>query len=46
VRPGEEAFAILPDGRTPAPPAAVATSPAEPAQSWWSRAWSKITSIF
>ena len=47
VRPGEEAFAILPDGRAPAPPvAAVAASSAEPAQSWWSRTWAKITSIF
>ena len=46
VRPGEEAYAILPDGRAP-----VTASPAPPApppasRSWWSRAWARVTSIF
>ena len=51
VRPGEEAYAILPTGE-PVPPASAPTSPlpaesADPAeQSWWGRVWAGITSIF
>lgn len=47
VRPGEEAFAILPSGEPAATPATPAVPAAEPAErSWWSRAWASITSIF
>lgn len=49
VRPGEEAYAILPDGSAPpasAPAAALAApAPPDPSQSWWGRAWSRVTSI-
>lgn len=48
VRPGEEAYAILPDGEPPVSvPAAQPAPAARPAeQSWWQRAWATITSIF
>jgi cell division protein FtsB len=55
VRPGEEAYAILPDGRSHGrpderlPEASTALTPsttASPAEGWWSRAWARITSIF
>jgi hypothetical protein len=45
VRPGEEAYAILPgpEAAVPAPPvAAVATRP--PGGNWLSRAWDRVTS--
>ena len=51
VRPGEEAYAILPSGEssgesTAAPPTpAAALRPASAHQGWWSRAWSKLTSL-
>ena len=46
VRPGEEAYAILPDGHEADTPPAV--EPARPAasRSWWARAWARITSVF
>ncbi|MGH9279860.1 MAG: FtsB family cell division protein [Acidimicrobiales bacterium] len=47
VRPGEEAYAILPDAADP-PVVAPAAAPAETApvhKNWVSRVWSKITSI-
>lgn len=51
VRPGEEAYAILPDGtegRSVVEPEA--TTPSSPAagssQGFWSRAWTRLTSIF
>lgn len=50
VRPGEEAYAILPTGEPPpgAGPGggggAAAPAP-KPHQGWWSRAWSKLTSL-
>lgn len=43
VRPGEEAYAILPTDQFPAappPPAAPKPNPG-----WWSRTWSKVTSL-
>jgi cell division protein FtsB len=45
VRPGEEAYAILPSRQpppTPSPPAAKA----QPQSSWLSRTWHSITSVF
>jgi cell division protein FtsB len=48
VRPGEEAYAILPSA-APAPAAAVAPHrrPAKPDhRNWFSRAWNTVTSIF
>ncbi|MFN2504849.1 MAG: septum formation initiator family protein [Acidimicrobiales bacterium] len=45
VRPGEEAYAILPDGATPPAPAAERAPPTSPSQSWWERAWARVTSI-
>jgi cell division protein FtsB len=46
VRPGEEAYVILPDDTPPtsAPPAPAATP--EPDGNWFSRAWSRVTSLF
>jgi cell division protein FtsB len=53
VRPGEEAYAILPDGsegRSAAQPTATASDPlvsqAGPQPGFWSRAWTRVTSIF
>ena len=47
VRPGEEAYVILPDGRppaaAPATPDTAAPKPQE--QSWWNKAWSKLLSL-
>lgn len=43
VRPGEEAYAILPSDAPAAPPAP--PPPPKPHPGWWSRAWSKVTSI-
>jgi len=46
VRPGEEAYAILPTGEPPASATAPAAAPAGPShQGWWSRTWSKLTSL-
>jgi cell division protein FtsB len=47
VRPGEEAYAILPDGSPP--PTTAPAAPPEPAdeeEGWLRRAWNRITSIF
>lgn len=44
VRPGEEAYSILPDGATPPAPEAPAPPPPEPG--WWSRAWARVLSLF
>jgi cell division protein FtsB len=46
VRPGEEAYAILPTRQAPPAlqPAAKATS--KPGSSWFDRTWKSITSIF
>ncbi len=48
VRPGEEAYSIIPTGQPetaaePTPVPAVAAAPA--GDGWWSRLWSKITTI-
>jgi cell division protein FtsB len=46
VRPGEEAYVILPDDTPPAtaPPAPAAAPERE--GNWLSRAWSRVTSLF
>ena len=45
VRPGEEAFAILPTASPAAAPAA--TPPAEePRRAWWQRALTRLTDVF
>jgi len=47
VRPGEEAYAILPDAAAPAPAPAVLAAARPPVhQTWVSRAWDRVTSIF
>jgi cell division protein FtsB len=47
VRPGEEAYAILPSNSPPPAAAAVAApAPPPPDQNWWSRAWSRVTALF
>jgi cell division protein FtsB len=43
VRPGEEAYAILPTRQAPPPPH---RPPPKPHPGWLSRQWSRITSIF
>ncbi|MGH9224846.1 MAG: FtsB family cell division protein [Acidimicrobiales bacterium] len=49
VRPGEEAYVILPSADTPsaaaAPAAGPAAPPKPPEQSWWNKAWSKFLSL-
>lgn len=45
VRPGEEAYAILPEA-TPVEQAAAPAPPTAKTQGFWSRAWTKVTSIF
>ena len=47
VRPGEEAYTILPAAPELAPPSP-APGPAEqrPAPSWWRRQWTRLASIF
>ena len=42
VRPGEEAYAILPTRQPPPPPKAAP----KPASSWFARTWKRITTIF
>ena len=46
VRPGEEAYSILPSDTPAAPPSnsAPVTKP-EPHQSWFGKVWSKVTSL-
>ncbi len=47
VRPGEEAYAIVP-AAAPPPASTAAAAPSPPAEAhrgWWSRAWSKLTSL-
>jgi cell division protein FtsB len=47
VRPGEEAYAILPDDRPAvAAPARNPVAASRSAASWWARAWARVTSIF
>ena len=47
VRPGEEAYAILPSGEAEAAsPGPLAPPPPERHQSWLSRVWTRLTSIF
>jgi cell division protein FtsB len=47
VRPGEEAYTILPQATPDAAPASIApTAAPESRPSWLSRAWTKVTSIF
>ena len=47
VRPGEEAYAILPDAQPPATvPVKGRASAGSAAGSWWSRAWARVSSIF
>jgi len=43
VRPGEEAYAILPTAEPP--PRVAPPPPPPPRQGWWSRTWSKLTSL-
>jgi len=45
VRPGEEAYAILPS-RQPPPPPAPAAAKAKPRPGWLRRTWKSITSVF
>lgn len=48
VRPGEEAYAIVPDGwdppALPPPPPDPAEQPPED-ESWWSRAWDRVAAL-
>lgn len=46
VRPGEEAYAILPAAGTPPPPPARVTPPQERGTSWWARAWDRLAALF
>jgi cell division protein FtsB len=46
VRPGEEAYAILPTRQAPAPPQPTPKPSAKASQGWFSRTWNSITSIF
>ncbi len=46
VRPGEEAYVILPDGTPPATSAPTPQPAPAEEQGWLSRAWSRLTSIF
>ncbi len=45
VRPGEEAYAILPAGEAEAVPTPALPPPPPHHQSWLSRVWTKLTSI-
>ncbi len=45
VRPGEEAFAILPGPAPPSTPLATA-APARPERAWWQRALTRLTDVF
>ena len=46
VRPGEEAYAILPTGAPPPTPAFTPPPPPPAAHpGWWGRVWSKLTSL-
>jgi cell division protein FtsB len=45
VRPGEEAFAILP-GPSPAPAPAPTHAVEEPDRAWWQRALTRLTDVF
>jgi cell division protein FtsB len=47
IRPGEEAYVILPDNTPPTttPPPAPAV-PAVAEQGWWTRMWDRVSSIF
>ncbi|MDQ4096335.1 MAG: septum formation initiator family protein [Actinomycetota bacterium] len=50
VRPGEEAYAILPHAQPPAPPepdrSPTAAVPPTPGGSWLSRTWARVMSVF
>ena len=46
VRPGEEAYVILPDDTPPTTTAPTPPADNEPARSWPSRVWNRITSLF
>jgi hypothetical protein len=51
VRPGEEAYAILPVEEPPPAGEAEVQEPAgaqssEPSRPWWARAWGRVTSLF
>ncbi|MEW6153334.1 MAG: septum formation initiator family protein [Actinomycetota bacterium] len=49
VRPGEEAYVVLPDGSPPTvpdPPVTDGPGPPSPAPSFWDRVWSAVTSLF
>jgi cell division protein FtsB len=46
VRPGEEAYAILPTRQAPAPPQPAPKPSTTASRSWFSRTWNSITSIF
>ena len=48
VRPGEEAYTILPDGSGDGPASATpAVEPPSPSaeKSWWNKAWSQVASL-
>jgi cell division protein FtsB len=46
VRPGEEAFVILPDGTPPTTAAPPPPPPPAEERGWLGRAWDRVTSIF
>ena len=47
VRPGEEAYAILPDPQPPAPaPTPAVSASRSTSGGWLSRAWARLTSLF
>jgi cell division protein FtsB len=46
VRPGEEAYAILPAAGAPPPPPAPPTPSSDRGSSWWTRAWNRLAAIF
>ena len=45
VRPGEEAYAILPTDQSAATPPPTPPPAPKPHPGWWSRTWSKVTSL-
>jgi cell division protein FtsB len=46
VRPGEEAYVILPDDTPPTTASPAPPVDPQPARSWPSRVWNRITSLF
>jgi len=46
VRPGEEAYAILPTRQPPPPPPQTTAAKQKSSPGWFGRTWNRITSIF